>query len=584
MEGQSSLSLPSSSSLPGAVLEVPVRIMPKRAKARPRPVPHGYDSVDGTILTEPRIDAIRRELQALLSVVQLEVDGQAVEIDGFRLRNLQDWADSPTSLSDIFWHLSSVCNLNCEFCYEKGNPSDFPIQNLTRMASLSEIDTRLKYYDVATQRGLFSVRTAINEPFVNKRAVEVLRLIRAKNPDELISFVTNGTLLNEAAIDAVAELSPVFFNLSLYSTDPDVRRGVLGDHRPLTAVAAVARLSERRIPFMANLVMWPSIPFADMEKTIRYLDDHGSALIRVCLGGYSRYLEGSFERFEAESYWPLVVDAVEAIRAKCSTPLLIEPNSFVRRDDKPELDGVICGSPAARAGLRRGDEIIAVNGKPVATRMQLISTIRSLAGAHGERFRPPGVNCDIGPIERHETSDVTLTVRTQAGTRRVTLDRHEAASMASYPYSSLADFNDFMFGLVITDGLQYSVLKKARAIIDQQSAARTLVLTSVMMRPIVDAMAAKSGAFSGCDVAIRTAENRYFGGTINIGDLLVVSDFVAAVTEFCSTESAPDLVLIPSSPFASSSWGRDLRGAPWTDIERLTGIPTRLVPCQTITF
>src|SRR2546426_8905642 len=131
----------------------------------------GYETVNSILLTEPRIEAIRRELQSLLQLVELESGGEPVAIDGFRLRNTADWADYPTSLSDIFWHLSSVCNFSCEFCYEKGNPPDFPIQNVPRMATPEEIETRLRYYSSSTGTGVFTVRTAINEPFANKRAV-----------------------------------------------------------------------------------------------------------------------------------------------------------------------------------------------------------------------------------------------------------------------------------------------------------------------------------------------------------------------------------------------------------------------------
>jgi uncharacterized Fe-S cluster-containing radical SAM superfamily protein len=562
----------------------PLASIRKREKSQNRRVPKGYDSVDGILLTEPRIEAIRRELQALLQLVQIEVDGAPVEVDGFRLRNPRDWADFPTSLSDIFWHLSSVCNFNCEFCYEKGNPEGFPIQNTTRMATLSEVDTRLRYYDPVRRRGIFSVRSSINEPFVNKNAVEVLRRVRTASPNELLSFVSNGSLLSDEAIDAIAELSPIFFNLSLYSIDPEVRRRVLADPRPNAAEQAVRRLREVGVPFMANLVMWPSIPFEDMERTIRFLDEQGAALIRVCLGGYSRYLSGDFERFETGTYWPKVVNAVEILRPSCKAPVLIEPNNFVRRDDTPEIDGVIAGSPADRAGLKRGDRIVSVNGRPVFTRMQLASALRNASGAGATRFRPPGVSAALNNVEAAKGLVLHLTLDQASSMQNVTLERHEPDAMASYPYAAIADFDDFLCGLVVTDGLQYSALKRAREIIDLEGAAKTLVLTSTMMCGIVREMANKSGAFAGRQVFIEPAQNNYFGGSINIGDLLVVSDFVEAIRRFREQGGAPDLVLVPSSPFASSPWQRDLCGVPWTEIERISGVSARLVPCQTITF
>jgi hypothetical protein len=91
---------------------------PRRATImRRRGIPRGYETVDSILLTEPRIEAIRRELQALLRLVELRSGGRPVRVDGFRLRDIGHWADYPTSLSDIFWHLSSVCNFRCDFCY-----------------------------------------------------------------------------------------------------------------------------------------------------------------------------------------------------------------------------------------------------------------------------------------------------------------------------------------------------------------------------------------------------------------------------------------------------------------------------------
>jgi nucleoside-diphosphate-sugar epimerase len=95
---------------------------------------------------------------------------------------------------------------------------------------------------------------------------------------------------------------------------------------------------------------------------------------------------------------------------------------------------------------------------------------------------------------------------------------------------------------------------------------------------------ARTAAFDGVDVAVRVAENRFFGGTINIGDLLVVEDMVAAVADHVAERGRPDLVLVPASPFATSPWQRDLTGRPWTDIERLSGVPVETVPCTPLVF
>jgi NifB/MoaA-like Fe-S oxidoreductase len=553
-------------------------------RTRQRPV-RQYERINSIVLTEPRIDAIRRELRALLAVVQLEAGGVPIEIDGFRLRDNSMWSDYPTSLSDIFWHLSSVCNFRCQFCYEKGNPDGFPIENATRMATDAEIETRLRHYDKRTGRGLFTVRTAINEPFVNPRAVDTLERLRAHNPDELLSFVTNGSYFTPDVVARLARLRPIFFNLSLYSTDEAVRRTVLGDRRPGNAVRAVELLAEHRVPYMTNVVMWPSIPLDDLDRTVAHAERNGATVMRVCLGGYSRYLDGDFERFEVDDFWPAVVAHVDELRTRHEMPILIEPNTYVRPDTDALVEGVVVGSSAHKAGLRRGDELVAVNGERVASRMQAMSALRRAGGGRNrpQRYRPPGVNT-LKMVEHGGERDVALTVRRSGELIEVTLDRYDPECMARYPYAEIAPFDDFVCGIVLSESLRYSSLAAARDIIRRRGAARTLVLTSSLMHPQVRGMIDRSHVFDAMDVALRVARNEYFGGTINIGDLLVVDDFVTSIEEHRAECGDVDLVLVPASAFASSPWGRDLTGVPWRDIERRTRIAVELVPCSNITY
>lgn len=567
------------------IAETPdTEVSPVVLPAKPKRVPRGYETIDSIVLTEPRIAAIQRELQALLEVVQLESDGKPIDVDGFRLRNNADWADYPTSLSDIFWHLSSVCNFSCEFCYEKGNPAGFPIQNAPRMANELEIETRLHHYDTRLRRGMFTVRTAINEPFVNPRAIDILERMRAHNPDELLSFVTNGSYFTEDLVARLAELRPIFFNLSIYSTDEEVRRSVLRDRRPQNAVRAVELLRDYRVPYMSNVVMWPSIPLEDLDKTVAHMERCGATLLRVCLGGYSRYLPGAFDRFSADTYWRTVVDYVDDLRNRCDIPILIEPNTFVRPDTDALIEGVVIGSPAQHAGLRRGDELVEVNGEPVVSRMQALAALRrSRSGAGSSRYRPPGVQT-VEHYGRGADNDLEIVVRRRQQRLAFKLDRYRPESMATYPYNEIAGFNDFVGGMVLSESLRYNSLIAARDIIRRRTAQHTLLLTSTLMEAQVQQMIARTAVFAGMTVVLKVADNNYFGGSINIGDLLVVEDFIEAIEDYGRTDDRVDLVLIPSSAFASSPWGRDLTGQPWQEIERRTGVAVELIPCANITY
>ena len=66
-----------------------------------------------------------------------------------------------------------------------------------------------------------------------------------------------------------------------------------------------------------------------------------------------------------------------------------------------------------------------------------------------------------------------------------------------------------------------------------------------------------------------------------MGDLLVVQDFVESVEGFLDQGNVPpNLVVIPSSPFHLSGWGRDITGRSYLEIERHTKIPVALVECN----
>ncbi len=65
---------------------------------------------------------------------------------------------------------------------------------------------------------------------------------------------------------------------------------------------------------------------------------------------------------------------------------------------------------------------------------------------------------------------------------------------------------------------------------------------------------------------------------------MVVQDFIDYIKEYIKINKGikPDLVVIPSSPFNLSEWGRDLTGRVYLDIEKETGMPVELLGCATI--
>jgi len=92
----------------------------------------------------------------------------------------------------------------------------------------------------------------------------------------------------------------------------------------------------------------------------------------------------------------------------------------------------------------------------------------------------------------------------------------------------------------------------------------------------------ESSLFGGIQIHAEVPENRYLGGNICMGDLLVAQDFIDAISEYLRKNSPPDLVVIPSSPFSLGQWRRDLEGRAFAEIERAVGIPVALLDCEPI--
>ena len=115
-------------------------------------------SLGSTVIYEPRIELIKRQLESLLSVIELEVNGAPVQVDGFRLKNPSDWlVSSSTDPSEILEYAASRCNCDCVMCYNKGNPPSLALRSDKRTATdeFNEIKARLDYFSPSERTSLF---------------------------------------------------------------------------------------------------------------------------------------------------------------------------------------------------------------------------------------------------------------------------------------------------------------------------------------------------------------------------------------------------------------------------------------------
>jgi len=527
----------------------------------------GYQNIKNAALYMPVIELIKKQLESILSVVELESGGKPVKVDGFRLKDLNDWVlPSPCNPSEVIDHAGTRCNCDCVYCYNKGAPPSLALRFPDRTAAeeFEEIKTRIKYFKPEVNKSLFPGLGSTCEVLAHPHIMEIFTALRNKT-DKPFRVITNGAALTEQNILQLEELKPVYLDISLNSSDPVRRQKLMRDRRPQVAINALPLLKSAGIPYSVVIVPWPleteKEMLDDLENTVAYAAAHDTHLVQISLPGYTRYFSAK-ELFDRELLWSSIVARVKELRGKYNCPVVVMPGMYeesISREVKniAEVIGVIKNSPADFAGVKQGDIIKVIAGSVIRNRPQAREMLSIL--------------------QQSEMKSVPVVV--QRGNQEIRLEIDTAAY--SYPYSRLTDTHlGFVF---MGTGLRVSYLEKLKEIIVSRGAKDVLFLSSELVKPVFEQCLRDSLYFSDINLEIGVPESRFFGGNIFMGDLLVVEDFISHINDHIrKSGKKPDLVVIPSSPFNLSQWGRDLTGRCYLDIEREVGVPVELLECNTI--
>ena len=525
-------------------------------------------SLGTTVLYEPRIELIKRQLESLLSAVELEADGAVAHVDGFRLKNLSDWlVPSSGDPGEILEYAASRCNCDCIMCYNKGNPPSLALKSSKRRATdeFDEIKARLNYFSPAEGVSLFPSLGTSWEVTAHPHFMEILRSLRERTSKPL-RITTNGRNLTPKMVEELAKFKPLYLYLSLNSSSPQRRQRLMRDDKPQIAISAPKLLRDKGIPYAVVIVPWPieSIDEMcdDLHKTIIYANDCGAHLVEVNLPGYSRWFSHQ-KMFNLDEVWKACVSTIRGLREETGCPIVAMPtmyeeNLYEERKNLPRIIGLVQNSPAARSELRKGGTITAINNIPVGTRPQARDMLSMLQ--KGE----------------YKQADLAVDRENQKFTVKINLDDF------SYPFTKA--FDKHLGIIFLGTGLRLSYIERLKELIDEHKAKQVLFLSSALVRPTFEQCLRESRLLDSADlkINIEVPQNSYLGGNIFMGDLLVVQDFIDCIEQYLLGNSEPDLIVIPSSPFALGNWKRDLTGRVYLDIEREVGIPVRLLDCDTI--
>jgi wyosine [tRNA(Phe)-imidazoG37] synthetase (radical SAM superfamily) len=512
--------------------------------------------------TEPAIAALARHWALLLDAVDFSDECGSLQLDGFRLLRAGDWViPSSGHPAEVYEYLARVCNVSCTFCYLYGNPSTMAIARGKKVVSNDEIATRLKYFDPRKRRALFRAQWEINEFLVDPKLPEVLRELRQRTSEPFF-FVTNGSPLVPRVIDLLAEVQPVELIVSINSIDHDLRSAMMheSERQTLTAMACFERLADRKIPFGVSLAAFPEFPIPLLERTIRSVESCVPTFVRINLPGYTAempYAAGE----DLDKHWFRVVEWVRSIRSTVSIPVITIPSayeegSFHIHANEPRVLGIVPNSPGGTIGLAPGDIVRRIGAFKVHTRAEAIALLLMV--------RKP----------------TAILVERDGVVLKCALDPNSASD---YPYRS-HQTGKYMFpyGVVMAPSLSREHARQIRKHIDESSARKTWILTSVLMQKAAQQLITTELPDCADAIELVRARNDYLGGNIRIMDMCTIGDLARAVEERLKDSVEPELILVPGSGF--NFQGRDLTGRHWGDLERWFGIPVRTLEVAQFLF
>lgn len=502
--------------------------------------------------SEPGIVCIARHWAMLSTFIRLR-DPDAV-LSGFTLRNLDDWlVASNGHPSEVYEYLARVCNVACKFCYLDGNPSEIAVARGSSVVSKTEIATRLQRFDPDRGTALFRAQWELNEFLVDPKLADVLRALRDQTR-ETFFFVTNGSPLTPRVVELLREVAPVHLIVSLNTIDPLLRRTVMREQpvHTRTALSCLESVIAAEIPTGVSLVASDDVPLSALAETIRIVSTLPVAFVRVNLYGYTKR-HPSPRPGNTDELWRATRRLIETLRREVDVPLIVIPsafeeNFFYHRPNAPRVLGTVLGSPARKAGLLPGDEIIQIGDWPVTTRGQATAILALITAKTKVIIRRHGAELNL-----------QLDVRMP----------HE------YPFTGpcIGKYT-FHHGVVIAPSLSTVDIDDIVGELGE-SRKRAVVVTSALMKPAAEELLGIAHNDESC-IRYVIPTNSFLGGNISVLDMCTVADISTAVAaELRNMRLPPNVIFLPSSGF--NSLGRDIAGRHWTDLVRAFDVPVRLL-------
>jgi mycofactocin biosynthetic radical S-adenosylmethionine protein MftC len=147
---------------------------------------------------------------------------------------------------NVTWEITEACNLDCAHC----------LSAELRAAGHGELDLAecCALLDELARMQVFQVNFGGGEPFLRTDFLDILRHAHRLGITTCVS--TNGTVLNDALVDALLDVAPVYLQVSLDGAKPETNDAIRGAGTFERILAGIELLARRGYPdFSLNMVV-----------------------------------------------------------------------------------------------------------------------------------------------------------------------------------------------------------------------------------------------------------------------------------------------------------------------------------------
>jgi hypothetical protein len=235
--------------------------------------------------------------------------------------------DRGTSLLQV--RPSCGCNLNCPFCSVDAGPA-----SKTRATSY---EVELEYLLTAVEEiapfkgtGVECHIDSPGEPLMYARLPDLVAALKAIDAVSTVSLQTNGTLLEEKKIEALASAGLDRVNLSLHALDPALARELAGvDWFDIGKVTDAARaVAQSSMDLLIAPVYMPGINDAEIPKLIQFARECGAGKRFPPLGiqKFERYKYGRTPKgVKVQSWWQFFNRSIKEWEKASGLSLRLDP-------------------------------------------------------------------------------------------------------------------------------------------------------------------------------------------------------------------------------------------------------------------